>query len=175
MGAISQIPQGLLSLLQIKEMGRNPDSLAETVQPQVDLGQLWLNRLIVDITTLLTGATVTSVNVPTAGAGTYQFTPLTVPNNQTWWIESMTVQCTLLAAENIRMNPGFVNISGSCPHTLGTGDFNDIVTARVRQARMTAHNFWLLPGSIPLVCVYDSLTAGNISVGCGLRGAILLV
>lgn len=172
---IQTIPQGLLGLLQLKQFGRNPAALGDTVDPTVDLTLLWLNRITVDLTLAVTGLNGVVIGVPTAGANTYNVTGMNVPANQTWWVESFGVGCTLLAAETIRFGCGVFYPPNTGAHLLGPSpsDFNDVITSRARLARAEARGFWLLPGAQPLLVVYDSLTAGTINVTCSMRGAII--
>jgi len=175
MKPIQTIPMGLLSLLQLKQQGQNPDTLSEVVNPVVDLLQFWLQYQSIDITTALFGGQV-SRTVPTAGTGIYGYNapgPATVPPNQLWWIEHYTVEANLLAAEYIRLAPMITAPSvGLQAQQIGT-DVNDAVTARARSVSAHAHNFWVRGGAGLGFQVFDSLTAANITVTGAIKGVIL--
>jgi len=88
-------PVGLLGLLQLKNVGVNPDVLIGTVQPTVDLLEQWLQQ---DLTTdIPDGQEVLAsqgFTVLTTAAGI-----LKVPASEVWWVHSFSV-ASLLQAGN---------------------------------------------------------------------------
>ena len=173
-GPIQTIPQGLLSLLQLKQTGSNPSQLLETVAPVVDLVQWWLQRQVVDLSFQLFGA-VSTVLIGPAGHGQTAFTtnPITVPQQQQWWIESFSLGGTLLAAEGITLAPLMLEAGGTT-HLLGP-PYADVVTARARDFAVSVRNFWLAPGSSLGVRVMDANTAATITVSGAIRGVALSI
>jgi hypothetical protein len=168
---IQTIPQGLLGLLQLKQLGTNPSNLVDTVQSTVDLKDWWMNRQEVDICLLKTGSSTASTNVNAAGV--FGSTGLTVGTNEVWWVTNYTINCNLLAAEYIRFRPVFnFPAALSAVYTLGF-DYNDVITARARNASAWAANFWLQPGAQLQFRVSDQATAANIAVAQAVRGVVI--
>lgn len=173
-GPIQTIPQGLLSLLQLKQTGSNPSELTEQVAPVVDLTQWWLQRLVVDISFQLFGA-VSTVAIGPAGHGQTGFTtnPITVPQGQQWWVESFCLGGTLLAAEGITLAPLFLEAGGTT-HILAP-PYVDVVSARARDFAVCARGFWMPPGAQFGVRVMDANTAATITVSGAVRGVVLTI
>ena len=171
-GPIQTIPQGLLGLLQLKQAGRNPDQLSETVAPTVDMLTLWLNRQNVDLSINVIGGASTR-NQPTATPGEFVFSvlPIVVPPGQTWWITDYTVKATLAAAETLVFAPAI--LGGLFFNSMLAAPVNDIITARARFVSCFARNFWLLPGQGLGYFCFDSVTAGNIVVTGTIRGVVI--
>jgi hypothetical protein len=175
-GPIGTIPQGLLSLLALKETGKNPSQLLDSVQPSFDLVQWYLTRIELTERALFGGAP--SVTFASGAHGQVAFTfggnNCVVPNNQIWWVSHMQVDGTLLAAESIRLACDIItpNISS----WLAGLDYNDVVTARARDfAAFSQSGFWAPPSSIFGVRVFDVLTAATVTVGLTVRASPLLI
>lgn len=80
---INTSPRGLLAALGIKSVGQNPYLLLDEVRPQVDLWPQYVQENL-----QLTEVSTAAVN--TIGTN-YGNNSLVVPNNQIWWIESLTI------------------------------------------------------------------------------------
>jgi len=87
-GPIQVIPGGLLGLLNIKNRGKNPDTLDSNVVPTIDLTSWWFEARAEDIGTF-TRTPVTGNN----GFASWS-TPVIVPNGQAWWVLEYTVRTT---------------------------------------------------------------------------------
>jgi hypothetical protein len=161
----------LLGLLQLKQTGSNPSILSDTVLPTVSLFDWWVNRQEQDICLLKTGASTVSTNVNAAGV--FGSALLTVGANEVWYVTNYTINCNLLAAEYIRFRPVFnFPAALSAVYTLAP-DYNDVITARARNASCAATNFWLQPGAQLQIRVSDQTTAGNIAVAQAVRGVVV--
>lgn len=172
-GPIQTIAPGLLGLLQLKQTGKNPETLAEIVAPVIEMRDWYMQARNLDDISLLPGVTL-SVNVPTAGKGNYGYANAVVPNGQIWWVTHYWIVADLLAAETIRLAPCLLRANGNLVG-LSCNDVNDVVTARVRGIVTTAINFWAKPGDQFGVRVFDSLTAANIAVAAGIRATPMQV
>jgi hypothetical protein len=163
-GPINTIPQGLLGLLQLKQLGRNPDQLSPVVAPHLELFPFYQARLETDL--VVPGSDL--INLPTATPGMTYFTTV-VPNTQTWWIQRITAAGTLLAAESV-IFALVTRVSGTGVGHLVSGYFADVVTARARAFRITGGGFWAVPGTSFGIQVADDVTAATITFQLGIRG-----
>jgi hypothetical protein len=169
---IQTIPQGLLGMLQLKELGRNPSFLADTVAPQLDLFNFYVERTAQQEVGLF-GAALTTAGLATGAHGTVGFTIApTVPVNETWWVTVFTVNVqTIAAADYVRMAPA-LGIPGVSAFTVGP-DVNDVISARARTVTSPpiTKPFWAPPGSVFAVQVFDILTATSIAITASLRAS----
>jgi len=96
-GPIQTQPGGLLGLLQLKNMGRNPDKLADQLQPVWDLQELYLQSQVENQTPDL------SVTAPAAASGGFVAwaTPAIVPAGEMWWVWNYSVLATTVAADTM--------------------------------------------------------------------------
>lgn len=176
MGPIQLIPPGLLGLLQLKQAGRNPSDLLETVQAVIEMRDWYFQSRTVDATTLIGGNPSINITVP----GNFAFTtnPALVPNGQWWYVTDFTVDALIAtAADSIRLAACWMPNNALAPvqrYLLGP-DANDIVSARANRHVMAKadHGIWLPPGSSLGVEVFDVLTAGNITVTAHVRAVVL--
>jgi len=101
---INRQPLGLLSFFGIKNSGRNPSALAESIAPTLDLSQWYL----------ATNSQSTAINDNVAAVGFTTF--IQVPQNETWAILACTVnsQNALGAGQTLRIGGAF-----SRPSVLG--------------------------------------------------------
>jgi hypothetical protein len=162
---IQTIPQGLLGLLQLKEMGKNPDQLSLTVTPQVDLFPLWIQRN----QTLLVAGGVDIINIGTSATGQQLFATK-VPQNQAWYVISMTADYSTGAATDFaRYAPG-VQYAGNGFLSLVAPDVTDAITARQRRARSYVPPFWAPPGTQFGIYVFDVLAATTVQFFLAIQG-----
>ena len=176
-GKILQVPQGLLSLLGLKEQGRNPDVLSDTVIPDIDLTDLWLQRLMVNELdpfsppVSFAASTQGQANFLTAGAN-----PAQIPTNEMWYVYQMQVGGSLLAAEYIRLAPMLIPQFNVGQNQLVGLDYNDVITARARSFCAFAQRpFWAPPGAVFGLRIFDIVTAASITCTLGLRVARLKI
>lgn len=175
LGPIQLIPPGLLGLLQLKQLGRLPDKLADTVAGVVELRDWYLTARRVDQTTLFGNATLVTAALGAGNTGFQAFhvgaaggPVCIVPQNQLWWVEQLTIAASLVAADVIRVLPAVTSISG-----IGFGvavDYNDVTTARARQLSCSIpRGFWAYPGDTFGVAVMDITSVPGITLSMGLR------
>ncbi len=98
-GPVQGTPSGLLSLLQLKQLGRNPSAFSDEIVPVFDL-QAWYRASQLEY---LTG---TQFTVAAAATQNYYF-GLTVPANEVWFVHSIHCRANLIAGEAINMAIGF--------------------------------------------------------------------
>jgi hypothetical protein len=169
-GPIQTIPQGLLGLLQLKELGKNPSELLDQVQPSYDLFQQYIQRNLVGEQTLI-GGPISTAALVTANRGLQGFslngagvTFLNVPQNQIWYVYQ-------LSGDVLTINPADT-ISYSMACLLPSGRFCalsppylDVQNARTRAGLSgVVTPFWASPGTGFAVWVYDILAATTITV-----------
>jgi len=175
-GPIQTIPKGLLSLLNLKQMGQNPGNLLGDVYPTLDLRDQYMQYLAVNQTALIGG--VATMNLATASPGIRNFTtgnPV-VPNGQTWYVFDYTVFGSLLPAETLSLVPIFQEPgTGGGEYAVGPPSV-DVITARARGFCTKADKpFWLAPGTNLAIHVLDDLTAATITINACYRAVPLLV
>jgi len=145
---ITNIPQGFLSLLGLRDMGQVPRFVDPTIAPGIDVTQfLLLNREEIQATTAL--STITSVGTTTT----------TVPAGELWYVHAQTVaSTTLAAAETIQVQPGYIwgNVF------FANGD-SVRATAGHRASSACWSGYWSPPGSQIGIRINEITTAGSIN------------
>lgn len=148
-GPIQQIPQGLLGLLQLKNLGRNPVSLDDNVQPTFDMMPLWL----------LTSAeqdTLTHQRDIATGAGQvlgFATNPIVVPEGEVWWVHRYSLEVVLAAVAGDVANdviPALLlNTTGTLVFQLlnDRGVSGTSVLANASQVGTSCGGFYAPPGS----------------------------
>lgn len=112
-------PLGLLALLNSKAGGQNPNALADTVQPTVELNDLYELNGLASRDVLITAATIT------AGVGTFiqptgfQNRPL---DNEIWRLRAVSIHGASAPAAGTAMilSPAIFDIRGGDSALLGT-------------------------------------------------------
>lgn len=168
-GPIQPPPLGLLGLLQLKNVGRNPAFLQDEVSPSIEMFDFWIQGSLDTVGTFSAApaaGTVTGFNPFTTPSS------LTVPNEETWWVENFS--CTFGAGvggtfTGIRL--AYQNFNGK---TFVIGD-QELNLAAQNTRIMVARRFWLPPGSV-LGWFHDSITvaAGAVATS-GLQFARMTV
>ena len=179
MAKILQVPQGLLSLLALKEQGQNPNELANAVAPSLDLRDFYFARNSQTELGLFGGAPATAALV-TGGHGSVGFlvagVVCTVPQNETWWVTDYVCQVqSIPAADTVRMQGMFI-VPGAGAYSI-TNDVADVVTARARTLytpKMT-RSFFAPPGSQFGVNVFDILAGVNMTITMTMRATRLAI
>lgn len=128
---ITNIPQGFVSLLGLRDMGGVPREVVSTIAPGIDITQfLLLNRETVS-ENLASGAVLTSV------------LGFTVPPGELWYVHAFSVMSSVLGAgDSIGFALGSVN--GSTNVTI-----SDTVRSATTGHRVTtfARDYWAPPGA----------------------------
>lgn len=161
-GPIQTLPKGLLDLLALKQMGKNPSQLLDTVQPTLDLREQYMVPLYKTESTLgpitLLAAINQGASSPLFQAGGANFT---VPANKIWYVVDWSVNAPAAAADFWRFClVTFDGLAvGNGPHVRGV-DFQDNTTARARnvQARID-RPFWVQGGALFSIRFDDTLNA----------------
>lgn len=165
MGPIQVIPPGLMGLLQLKQEGRLPSQLAETVAPVLELRDWYLTARRVDDLALFP-AGQPQVGIATGGIGLKTLlsggVAAAVPGNQIWYVEELTIQVnTALATDSLAFSPMVLG-NGNRSHQVGPTVF-DSAFAGARQRSLFAkadRGFWAFPGDVFAVGVTDVVSAG---------------
>lgn len=95
---INNIPSGLLSLLQLKEQGQNPNELGNLVVPTLDLLPFYMATLQTD---------QVQVSAAINAVGAVLDTTLVVPPNEVWLVSHYSVIALMGAAQTITVQPLF--------------------------------------------------------------------
>lgn len=101
MSILSGFPKGLLDLVGSQNFGINPKDLGETVQPVIDLTELYLVGKI-DAPQGSLAVAVNGVNIMTVGG---VGDPLLVPNGEVWRVFAFAVSCFVGAASSFTYGP----------------------------------------------------------------------
>lgn len=177
-GPIQTLPQGLLGLLQLKSLGKNPSELLDQVQPSYDLFEQYVQTLMQGEIGLF-GVTPTTAALVSAGHGFAPFANLAspvIPNGEMWWVEAATVYIvgnTLAAADTVVAGAGYVLPNHLTIHTLNPMSNKDIISARARSwsPDPMPRSLWLPPGTTFGIQVFDILSATSITLQMGMRAA----
>jgi hypothetical protein len=146
---ITNIPQGLLSLMGLRDMGAVPRFVEPTITSGIDVTQfLLLNRE--ELTATLNFNSVTSLSSAA----------LRVPAGQLWHVHNITVNSNvLLAGETIQTQPGY--IWGNVFFAVGD---SMRATAGHRTSSTSYQGFWVPAGAQMAARTNEITTAGNIGV-----------
>lgn len=174
MGPIQIIPPGLMGLLQLKQEGRLPGTLSETVVPVIEMRDWYLTARRVDTVGLFGAALQTAAALVTGNNGVRQLTigatgaPAQVPTGQIWFVEQFVIQANTAAAADVISFLPMLLSEQNLSHAVGA-PYIDTVTARNRSCFAKAdRGFWAYPGDIFAMGVIDIATAG-ITPGANLR------
>lgn len=170
-GPVQVFPPGLLGFLQLKNAGNNPSDLSNQISTVIDARDWYFQARMLDALNLFGATGAVNVNA----AGLVQFPVFTAPQTSWLFVDNFSAVCALLAAEYIRAAPvliTFPGVTGQQQLQLGD-DVNDVITARARKWSCRSGGFFMPPGSILGLQVYDVVTAGNISVTPMIKAALL--
>lgn len=172
-GPIQTIPQGLLGLLQLKELGKNPPVLVDSVAPNLDLFQLYAQRLMNGEMGLF-GGQMSTGNLVNGNHGFQQFfvsgAACIVPQSEMWWVYEYSADVATLAAADTLSGGVAILQQASRPLLVGP-TYNDVITARVRSwiSSPITTTFFAAPGATFGIYLTDILTGTNINVFGTLR------
>lgn len=175
---IQVVPPGLLGLLQLKQLGRLPDKLTDTVAGVIELRDWFLTARRVETLTLF--PTIPTKALATGNNGNQLFQSgappanCVVPQNQIWWVEELSVDVVntgaMVATDLIRFAPEIVNNQGNVFLLTGPDVSDYILAARTRV--MTARcdrGFWAFPGDGFAIRVFDVVTTNGYTATMHLR------
>jgi len=152
---IQSPPLGLLGLLNLKNTGNNPDTMAGYVQPTLDL----MDMYFIGQAQAIGGQLRTITAGPTPGfypwdAGTG---PITVPQSEVWKVHRYSLAGNTAAATTASgFRAAYQNFNGL---TFLMGE-PAMSLAALETKNMYAEDFWLPPGS-SLGFVIGGATGGN--------------
>jgi len=171
-GPIQAIPAGLLGFFNLKNVGRNPAVMPDTVQPTLELRDWYFESLAVfDLEphsiTFNPALGVTGFNPYTLAT-----VNMSVPENEFWWVEQLSLRAILGAAtDKLSFAPAYR------ARPLGT---QDIVLGQPSEyfvgdgtggayAAVTASGFFLPAGAQLGIWIQKIASAGTITVDSTLR------
>ena len=147
-GPIQTTPRGLLGLLQLKNLGRNPDLLIGNVQPTVEMTPWWLSA-IADVDPVIhTAAFATQshlVNGPVVNLGP--------KGGESWYVHEYTLEVlTGVGATEEAINCApvmFLTGTGVIRWQGLTEDSISVTSTATAEGGgiITARNFWVPPGA----------------------------
>jgi hypothetical protein len=140
-GPIQTLPLGLLGLLDLKTMGRNPPALGQTVAPVLDITQLYLNGKALEFA-------ATSKAVGVGGYGLFldfdTTVPITVPEGETWFVHDYTMLAQLNAGGTCNLVVPAWRPAGGNYHSLANEKDPMPVGGN---SMFSVRDFWLPPGA----------------------------
>jgi len=133
---IQQFPKGLASMLNLKQGGRTPQMLADSIAGVIDVETLYL----------LNDRTQTDINTgaaPAVGANFMTPTQLDVPANELWYVWSYVLVAVAGAGAAIDLAAG-VRLDGN-PIMAPVSPYG--AAAANQEVRVNGVNFWAGPGT----------------------------
>jgi len=94
-GVLNRIPPALLSMLELKQRGANPDTLSDTVVPTIDLSH-WYNA---SAPATLVGTYDLLTTEVYAASLLFNVSQVVVPQDELWWVREFTVGMFVDAAD----------------------------------------------------------------------------
>lgn len=153
------LPTGLLGLFGIKNGGKYPQQLLESLQPVIDIFHLYGQ----------TNEEHLLENLNAVAEGT-QSTTLVVPENQFWMLHDMTVFAFANATELIEFNCEYL-LRGNADYAVGPYELIDNVagaTSLGKIARMERSREVILPPGTMITCHVARLI-GNVAFSVSAR------
>lgn len=165
-GPVQVIPPGLLGFLQLKQQGRNPAELLESLYPVLELTDWYLQARTLDHSQAVGIASI-AIGFGAAIQNLFAPTPITVPDGEMWWVEEYTVQSGNLAAATERCQlqcAMYTPLVGTVNAYL-LGDPSPDITgnAVVRRNAARARHFFAPPGAGLGFALFIQETAANIT------------
>jgi hypothetical protein len=134
-GAITNLPQGLIGLLQLRDYGATPQGLAPDLVATVDLTQQYLlNRR----------ETVIATGVAAAIGGVA--TNLVVPPGEVWYVWEMLANTAPGAGAAARIAPAIQFVAAGVFHTVGP--YQTVAANEDLKASMTDGPRYVGPGGV---------------------------
>lgn len=138
-------PQGLLSFLQVKNQGQNPDTLLDTVQSTIDWDR-WTRNV-----EAFNYALASYVGPTALGLAPFNIAPVSVPSREWWWVRTASLAITAPAASTIYAALACREGGGGLTRVrLLT---NLIQCPGPAQNFIQSTDFWLAPGTQLLIAI----------------------
>lgn len=113
---INVIAPGLLGFFQLKQSGKNPDELSDTVIPSLEMFDWYMQARLVDSFITIGGgasSTRTSANGVT-GFVSFTTNPIEVPQGEAWWVWNYNVTTNALpAGDSVQFAPAIAILGAS--------------------------------------------------------------
>lgn len=156
-GPIQSPALGFLSLLNLKNKGLLPDVLIGKLQPVIDLGGYFLRG------SLMNAPAVQRVQAPAVVTNFVPFTvTLTVPDNETWYVEHATLRATAAAAGNTCNEYAFgYQLPGGITPWFMLSNSNQVDAVKTCTT-VSAQGFWLPSGAV-LGAFIGTVAVGNVT------------
>lgn len=87
-GPVQIFPAGLLGLLQLKTLGRNPTDMVENYQPSWDVLEWLLASQSIE------HSTIGQISITASGFAAFSPNNLQVPEGEWWWLHDVSLFCT---------------------------------------------------------------------------------
>lgn len=128
--------------MNLKNTGRNPEQLVDSISPVFDLLDWYLqtNMQQIDMPS-------TAVAVGFTGFSSYSGSAYVVPQNEAWWVESYRVQCTLVAGESVEYTVAWATDNGITKVNLPKNAVKQQLLAGAGLGLSYAHGFFLPPNA----------------------------
>ncbi len=161
-GPIGVYPLGLLGFLNIKNVGQYPKVLPDTVQCTLDTFD-WLMQ-----TQSIWNYQQSQLARTSGQDGFALFTtnPISVPQNEWWFVENFTAYSALGAGDSISLAPMYQMQNALSFHRTGEADN---AAGPDGACAAFAENFWLPPGAGLGIFVRGVTTAGSIQINGSIR------
>lgn len=170
-GPVQALVRGFFGMMGLKNMGQIPDTILGQIQPGIDMEDWWKRSQAYSDPTTYT------VTLAAGGSTAISFTtPLIVPSNEVWWVESLIFDVSVPAAAGefieecapviaYEVNPstlfGFLTRGISL-----TG-----AAANTTHGQLGARDFWLPGGSEIRVYCGRRATATQFTIAAWIRAA----
>lgn len=152
MTTINRAPTGLLGFLGIKNFGRNPENIGSTVAPAWDLENLYL------VASATIGPVVTAA-FPAGPNLVWQ-----VPQNEVWWVESMSIRSAAAlpgGTGGVRLQAITLDQGGGIIQSRGPNSIAFLAAEFLCYGISTG--FYAMPGtSLGFMCISTVGFAGNL-------------
>lgn len=163
---IQLVPPGFLGLLQLKQMGKNPVEMLETVAPVFPLADWYLRSIEIQLNT-----TYTQLMAASAAGGYQAFTnpaALTVPEDEWWWVANYAARGGLVAGDTV--NGLRTALQTNRTGTVRFGRFgNPINLAGQGSVVCFDSGFWAPPGAEFGLHVTNVVSAAGVTFTADLR------
>ncbi|HET9045165.1 MAG TPA: hypothetical protein VFN70_18550 [Burkholderiales bacterium] len=156
-GVINRIPPGLLRLLGLQQLGRNPEALTGELVPVIEMREWYL---ISQLEALTSGP-----QVPAAGPQNFSQTlapTLVVPQSEWWYVHQFSAQFTNAAAGPVA---GRISATATVNGLAFRGPVTTVPAIASARTYATLDRWWAPPGTVfQVTCFLDAAAPANLSV-----------
>lgn len=148
-GPVQIFPPGLLGLLQLKNQGRNPDKLPDTLQSTIELRDWLFQSGAVDLGAQVGGNGSLAAAAGAAGYGAFTTNPIVVPVEQYWYVIDYQVEtANLVATDAVAFGCAYSTYLTGNIQRYGVGERQPLLqgAAVARRGMAHAHGFFVPPG-----------------------------